>query len=214
MRCVQCESPRLHVVDSRNAGQAIRRRRACEACGARFTTYERRESYVCPRCGADDARVQASTRTDAGTARRRRCGACSFRFETLERLAHLEVRVRKAGGGSEPFNRGKLYRSIMVAGAKRPAVSSTWAEATVNDIDRSVLDSGASEVASARVASLVMERLVTRDEVAYVRYASSYFEQDGIQEMLDVINQSRRVREQMEIERSNLPLVPSDAQAS
>jgi transcriptional repressor NrdR len=34
------------VVDTREAGDAIRRRRACDGCGNRFTTYERAETNV------------------------------------------------------------------------------------------------------------------------------------------------------------------------
>ncbi len=42
MRCPSCTSTENKVVDSRTArdGDAIRRRRECLACGARFTTYE------------------------------------------------------------------------------------------------------------------------------------------------------------------------------
>ncbi len=42
MRCPSCSSAENKVVDSRTArdGNAIRRRRECLACGARFTTYE------------------------------------------------------------------------------------------------------------------------------------------------------------------------------
>jgi transcriptional repressor NrdR len=43
MRCPWCEAPNSKVVDSRPAeeGVSIRRRRACESCGRRFTTFER-----------------------------------------------------------------------------------------------------------------------------------------------------------------------------
>jgi transcriptional repressor NrdR len=34
------------VVDTRDAGDAVRRRRECEGCGNRFTTYERAETNV------------------------------------------------------------------------------------------------------------------------------------------------------------------------
>jgi transcriptional repressor NrdR len=34
------------VVDTRDAGDAVRRRRECEGCGNRFTTYERTEANV------------------------------------------------------------------------------------------------------------------------------------------------------------------------
>ena len=42
MRCPFCSNPDTKVVDSRptEEGQAIRRRRECESCGKRFTTYE------------------------------------------------------------------------------------------------------------------------------------------------------------------------------
>jgi transcriptional repressor NrdR len=43
MRCPFCGHAEDHVVDSREAkvGDTIRRRRQCEQCGRRFTTYER-----------------------------------------------------------------------------------------------------------------------------------------------------------------------------
>jgi len=62
MKCVYCDSTETRVVDSRMVASenAIRRRRECESCAKRFTTYEyientpvmvikndgRRESYV------------------------------------------------------------------------------------------------------------------------------------------------------------------------
>lgn len=45
MKCPFCEHPDTKVVDSRptEENQAIRRRRECEGCGKRFTTYEKVE---------------------------------------------------------------------------------------------------------------------------------------------------------------------------
>ena len=45
MRCPRCEATGTRVIDSRDldAGGTIRRRRECEACAYRFTTYERPE---------------------------------------------------------------------------------------------------------------------------------------------------------------------------
>ena len=40
MRCPHCGHPHHKVIDTRDAGDAIRRRRRCEDCGRRFTTYE------------------------------------------------------------------------------------------------------------------------------------------------------------------------------
>src|SRR3954466_16174260 len=41
MQCPYCGSAQNRVIDSREAADAIRRRRGCAACGQRFTTYER-----------------------------------------------------------------------------------------------------------------------------------------------------------------------------
>ena len=45
MKCPFCEAPDTKVIDSRptEEGHAIRRRRECEKCGKRFTTYEKVE---------------------------------------------------------------------------------------------------------------------------------------------------------------------------
>jgi transcriptional repressor NrdR len=45
MHCPRCENDTTRVIDSRDleSGSTIRRRRECEACGYRFTTYERPE---------------------------------------------------------------------------------------------------------------------------------------------------------------------------
>ena len=45
MRCPRCEATGTRVIDSRDleGGTTIRRRRECEACAHRFTTYERPE---------------------------------------------------------------------------------------------------------------------------------------------------------------------------
>ena len=45
MRCPFCKEENDKVIDSRssNEGQAIRRRRECESCNRRYTTYERIE---------------------------------------------------------------------------------------------------------------------------------------------------------------------------
>ncbi len=40
MKCPHCSDANSSVIDTRATGDGIRRRRECEACGKRFTTYE------------------------------------------------------------------------------------------------------------------------------------------------------------------------------
>ncbi len=48
MKCPFCENDDTKVIDSRHTeeGHAIRRRRECDVCGKRFTTYEKIEEMV------------------------------------------------------------------------------------------------------------------------------------------------------------------------
>ncbi len=41
MHCPYCQQGDSHVIDSRQVGTTVRRRRECVRCGQRFTTYER-----------------------------------------------------------------------------------------------------------------------------------------------------------------------------
>lgn len=48
MRCPFCNNPDTKVIDSRptEEGYAIRRRRGCDSCGRRFTTFEKVEETI------------------------------------------------------------------------------------------------------------------------------------------------------------------------
>ena len=99
MRCPSCASLDDKVVDSRTAddGAAIRRRRACLACGRRFTTFERIEEVplvVVKRSGHREpfersklvAGLRAATKNRAGAAER-----------VAELAAELEESLRLEG---------------------------------------------------------------------------------------------------------------------
>ena len=52
MRCPYCGNPDTRVIDSRPAEDksSIRRRRSCDECGKRFTTYEKVETIPLSAC--------------------------------------------------------------------------------------------------------------------------------------------------------------------
>ena len=62
MRCTKCQSLKSSVIDSRQAedGNTIRRRRSCDQCGQRFTTYERIEEKTLVVVKKDGTREQFS----------------------------------------------------------------------------------------------------------------------------------------------------------
>ena len=63
MRCPRCDKLGARVIDSRplRNGKAIRRRRECEHCGARYTTYEQIEARL-PVVVKQDGRREAFDR--------------------------------------------------------------------------------------------------------------------------------------------------------
>lgn len=73
----------------------------------------------------------------------------------------------------EPFDRGKLERSVALACRKR-GVTQEQIDRLVSGIQRQVETAGDAEVPSARIGELVMDGLRGIDSVAYIRFASVY----------------------------------------
>ena len=129
----------------------------------------------CPFCAHDDTQVKDSrpTEDNAAIRRRRQCGQCGARFTTFERVQLREVTVAKSDGKREPFDRGKLERSLTLACRKR-GVAAERIDQLVSGIQRQVETAGEAEVTSNRIGELVMEGLRQIDPVAYIRFASVY----------------------------------------
>ena len=64
MKCPYCSHPDTRVIDSRPAedGNSIRRRRSCDVCGKRFTTYEKVEKIPLTIIKKDNTREQYERR--------------------------------------------------------------------------------------------------------------------------------------------------------
>ncbi|SDD29001.1 transcriptional repressor NrdR [Sphingomonas sp. YR710] len=129
----------------------------------------------CPFCGHEDSQVKDSRPTEDGASirRRRQCEGCGARFTTFERIQLRELTVVKSENRREPFDRGKLERSIAIACRKRP-VEQTRIERLVTAIQRQIETSGESEVPASTVGEMVMDGLKALDSVAYIRFASVY----------------------------------------
>jgi transcriptional repressor NrdR len=129
----------------------------------------------CPFCSHENSQVKDSRPSEDGTSirRRRQCEDCGARFTTFERVQLRELNVVKSGNRREPFDRGKLERSIAIACRKRP-VPQERIDRLVSSIQRQVETSGESEIDSVRIGGMVMDGLKALDPVAYIRFASVY----------------------------------------
>lgn len=163
----------------------------------------------CPECDGSDNRVVDSRVSRGGRAvrRRRECLECGGRFTTYEYVEERPIQVLKRDGSAEEFDRAKLVRSLRIACAKRP-ISPSEIEAMADEIEDELSRTAGVEVTAEAIGGMVMERLKSRDRVAYVRFASVYRNFQDIDEFYDELQEltRRRERERLAENQVELPL--------
>ena len=94
MNCPFCNTPDTKVIDSRptEEGQAIRRRRECEACGKRFTTYEKVEEVLFMVVKRDGTREQFDRAKILNGIIR----ACQKRPVTLDQMEAIVIDIERS----------------------------------------------------------------------------------------------------------------------
>jgi len=129
----------------------------------------------CPACNYFDSKVTDSrVSADGLTIRRRReCGKCNFRFSTVEESEILDLTIIKRDGRREPYNKEKLANGLKHALEKRPYTAEQF-RGLLQKIERDLQRRRKTELTSREVGEVVMKRLRTFDEVAYIRFASVY----------------------------------------
>jgi transcriptional repressor NrdR len=129
----------------------------------------------CPFCAHEDSQVKDSRPSEDGSSirRRRQCEDCGARFTTFERIQLRELTVVKSENRREPYDRGKLERSVAIALRKRP-VPQERIDKLLSSIQRQLETSGETEISSATIGEMVMNGLKALDTVAYIRFASVY----------------------------------------
>ena len=123
MKCPACGGSENKVVDSRTAkeGDAIRRRRECESCGARFTTYEQIERTQVLVIKKDGRREPfRREKLDAGVSTA--CGKRPVPREAIESLLDRVEAAVQAMGQSEIESR-QVGEIVMEELAKLDQVS-------------------------------------------------------------------------------------------
>jgi transcriptional repressor NrdR len=106
MRCPFCRDLENRVVDSRlgRDGEAVRRRRHCERCGRRFTTYERVEEAL-PRVVKKDGRREAFDRSKIVSGLTRACEKRPVSVAAIEGIVDKVERQLQDGGEREVTSR-------------------------------------------------------------------------------------------------------------
>lgn len=140
----------------------------------------------CPFCDHDETQVKDSRPSEDGsvTRRRRECSACEQRFTTFERIQLREMTVIKSDGRAQPFDRGKITRSMQIALQKRPVDLETI-ERTVSAIVRKLEKRGEAEIGASLIGQEVMAALKQIDTIAYIRYASVYKDFRDLDDFMD-----------------------------
>ena len=143
----------------------------------------------CPFCAYEESKVIDSRPTDDGEKirRRRECLKCAKRFTTYEIIENLPIIVIKKDKTRETFDREKLLNGLMRACEKRP-VSLQTLERLIDEIEVIIQNSLDREVQSEKIGELVMEKLKSIDEVAYVRFASVYRQFKDINTFMDELS--------------------------
>ena len=98
VRCPSCGHEETRVIDSREAedGASIRRRRACDSCGERFTTRERSESARIQVLKRDGSRQEFDRRKLASAIGK--AASKQLAADDIERLIDdLETTIRQSG---------------------------------------------------------------------------------------------------------------------
>lgn len=143
---------------------------------------------ICPACAFENTKV-VDSRTSAGglsIRRRRECDKCKFRFTTFERLQSSNFVVSKESGTTEPYDRQKLERGILISCAKRPVDIGKIRE-NLNELE----EKWAREpvVSTEKIGGDVMEMLRKTDEVAFIRFASVYKDFDDVDSFRDQLKE-------------------------
>ena len=131
----------------------------------------------CPYCNEADTKVIDSRPADDNSSirRRRQCERCGKRFTTYEKLETMPLMVIKKDNSREAYDRSKIESGIIHSCHKRP-VSPQQISAMIDEIENQIFNREEKEIPTSVIGELVMDKLKSVDEVAYVRFASVYRE--------------------------------------
>ena len=105
MKCPFCSDLENRVIDSRlsTSGEVTRRRRECDGCGRRFTTYERVEDLL-PSVVKRDGRRELFDRRKIVRGIRSACSKRPVSLDQIDQIAEtIEREVQESGEREIPY---------------------------------------------------------------------------------------------------------------
>lgn len=141
-----------------------------------------------------DSRVIESREVSDGvTIRRRRESPDGKRFTTYERVEKPNLAVVKKDGKRELFDRDKLAIAIKRSVGKFFS-SEVEVEEMINVIEDGLYAIGENEITSKQIGDKVLDELASRNEVAYVRFASVYHEFKTLDDFVKILETRRKTK--------------------
>lgn len=146
----------------------------------------------CPYCSYADSKVIDSRPVEENNSirRRRECLECHSRFTTYEIVDIFQPVVVKKDGSKELFDKNKLLSGLLKACEKRPVN----AEAVADEVESELVNSLKREITSNAIGDMVMDKLKSIDEVAYVRFASVHRAFKDIDTFIQELEKLKNVR--------------------
>lgn len=147
-----------------------------------------------PKLSIGDSRVIESREVSDGLAiRRRREAADGKRFTTYERIEKPNLAVIKKSGKRELFDRAKLSAAVNQSVGKF-FKSDEEVDEIVGSVEDALYALGESDISSKQIGDYVLDELAGHNEVAYVRFASVYFDFKSLDEFETILAQRRNKR--------------------
>lgn len=140
----------------------------------------------CPFCNHENTRVIDSRPAEENNSIRRRrvCDECGKRFTTYEKVETIPLIIIKKDNNREAYDRAKIESGVLRACHKRP-VSAAQITKLVDEVENEIFNLEEREIPSDIVGEILMRKLKSLDEVAYVRFASVYREFKDLNTFMD-----------------------------
>ena len=139
-----------------------------------------------PFCNHENTRVIDSRPAEENNSIRRRrvCDECGKRFTTYEKVETIPLIIIKKDNNREAYDRSKIESGVLRACHKRP-VSAAQITKLVDEVENEIFNLEEREIPSDIVGEILMRKLKSLDEVAYVRFASVYREFKDLNTFMD-----------------------------